>query len=344
MITLSFSPVLGPDKETLREAFEKCAGCQVPRKDMKMVILDVLHRHQAFLTLRIDDGLQWTWTGTRFWPQYHRAGRGNKTAEVINLRKAANMMTENLQCGTSLIDLLRSTASYAQAFGAEYHVSFLDSRINDIVDDKISFEFLSLDSQSIQSRYISVTRFLFKRIKVLSGFKELGKESAGTPSVVVEHVDDVTILSSNEVDMKFRLQAPDAFLNNPVKPILFLAVSFYNHADFCRTGNTLTICIWDALPFRSLSLESQSANDAIKKPIYHGQDFNTMRLFNFNVCNRAGLYVAWSINGKRHLLFKNIKRLAWRRQLRRGQLSLGRTLAKKRKGCFGIGMLDASFS
>lgn len=93
------------------------------------------------------------------------------TAKAVMLSMVANTMTVVVGRDKSFLDLLAS--NYAHAFGFENHVSLLNARINDTVNDMISSNFSSSDSQSTYLRYICVTRLLLKQRPVLPILKEV---------------------------------------------------------------------------------------------------------------------------------------------------------------------------
>lgn len=62
-----------------------------------------------------------------------------------------------------------------------------------------------------------------------SSLKELIHEGAGTKILAVTYVDEKTIYSSNEVDVKWTLQSADVFVKSPIKPSLFYSVKLHEH-------------------------------------------------------------------------------------------------------------------
>lgn len=110
-------------------------------------------------------------------------------AEVFNV---ANTTTAIGRPGTSFIDLVISMVSYAHESGAYYHVSLLDARINDIVNDIISSDFLSLDSQSTYACVIRVKSLVLKQSTAIPFLKEISKAGGGTRNFGVTDEDNMT--------------------------------------------------------------------------------------------------------------------------------------------------------
>lgn len=80
------------------------------------------------------------------------------------------------------------------------------------------------------------SRILLKQSTVLPPLKDLGKKGARTGNLGVPHEYDVSVYSSNEVDVIFMLQATNVFIKNQAKPSPFHCVSFYNRAHLFSAG------------------------------------------------------------------------------------------------------------
>lgn len=159
-MTVAFSSVLNQDGAKLSESFKKSAGRQVLKPDFKMVTGDGLHRCQANLTLQKAAGLRRTLGGIYVWQQYRHGRCHIMTAEGLKVDKVAKTTSAIVWPDMSFIDLLTSMVSYAHAFRSEYQVRFLDARMNDIVEDMISSDFLSPDSRSTFVLNICVERLV----------------------------------------------------------------------------------------------------------------------------------------------------------------------------------------
>lgn len=160
-----------------------------------------------------------------------------------------------MQRNTSFINLLTSRVIYAHGFRDENHASFLNAQINDNVDDMISPDLLSSDSRSTDAHHIGRITVVSRQSTDFLLVKELRKKGAGTRVQGVTHMNDMTIYSSKETDVKLMLQASDVFVKNPARPSPSYSLSFYwrKHLlfQYLRQAQHLHLT-WSGFPFSEL--------------------------------------------------------------------------------------------
>lgn len=127
MMTLTFIAVVNPDEATLCKVIEESARSEVFKQDLKMVMVDELHRCQTILMLQNDYGPQWTREAIHVWNQYCCDGRKISTAEATMVSKVVSTWTATVQHDASYKDVQRSMVKYVHTFGGEYNVSSLDA-------------------------------------------------------------------------------------------------------------------------------------------------------------------------------------------------------------------------
>lgn len=172
--------------------------------------------------------------------------------------------------------------SYAHALRAQYHSSFWNALINDIVDDMISSDFLKSAIRSMYVSYIRVTMLVLKHSIVHSLPKELKKEGAGTKRLGIASINYAKINSSDEVDVKMTPQAAAVFVHNPARPSSFHSVSLYKRAPLFRQALEKAH-YWHAACFAISFAEFLEVNVLI--PISRSISINA-QLFN----TKSGLY------------------------------------------------------
>lgn len=144
------------------------------------------------------------------------------------------MMKVNVLRDASFIDPLPNIIIFACVFEVKHHVSLSDAQINDVVDDMISFDFLTSYCNSTYVCCTIVTKLVFKQSAVPPQLGKLSQDGAGTGNLGVSYVDSATIYRSNQVDVKLMLQTADVFVKNPSKP------SSFNSAFFQKLAHLLS--------------------------------------------------------------------------------------------------------
>lgn len=153
---------------------------------------------------------------------------------------------------------------------------------------------------------------MLKQSTVLSVLEVLGKENLGTTSVGVTHVDHGTVLTSNEVEATFTLQAAEVSVKNPTEPSLFHSLSFYKPVHlFYRNHKWLTTCMQNVLHFPFLNSRRWQAPIAPPGSIYMKVEFfSATRLSIYSLCDRAVSYISTAIVQDCRLLSKTCKKFS----------------------------------
>lgn len=158
--------------------------------------------------------------------------------------KVANKTTASVRCHMSFIKQVTSLVSCQHAFGAEYPANFLDARINDIVDDLISSDFLSSDSRSTNALHIPVTSFVLNQSKVFPLLNEIHKKGRGTRSMGATNMGIRHFI----VETWFRWSwcfKPQIFwsIAYPSHLCFILCLFIGGQISFCRACDRLHICM-----------------------------------------------------------------------------------------------------
>lgn len=157
-------------------------------------------------------------------------------SEAKHLSRVANLTSTIVHQYASFIDLLISMMSYTHAFEKEYRVRFFDDRINCVVDDIVSSNFLLSDSCSSHVRYISLTRLALKYGNLLSVQKHLSVKGVISTTFGVTLDNNGTLSHAWEEDTMLTIRAADCYMKNTGKPLPSRSLLFYKLSTISGIG------------------------------------------------------------------------------------------------------------
>lgn len=108
--------------------------------------------------------------------------------KALKLSSLANRATSNICRDSSFVAIVRSIKNFSATFEREHGVSFPAARIVDIVEEMVSFNFLTGNGNQIYQRYILLANFVLQRPDMINNFEKIDEEEAGSRTLGISHL------------------------------------------------------------------------------------------------------------------------------------------------------------
>lgn len=125
---------------------------------------------------------------------------------------------------------MQSDLEFSRAFEENQAVSSVDAHILEIVDDRMSSNFLSSSPKAMYARYIRVARKMIKKKGVLPLLMSIPMEMPVVKKLGITHLNESGLYTFIEEYIRLIIQAADASVKNNQKPAHFHASAFHRHA------------------------------------------------------------------------------------------------------------------
>lgn len=143
-------------------------------------------------------------------------GKGKRIspAQANRLSKIANILTTIMRREEKSADTIQSLLSYDQGIKECYDICFVDVRVKEIEESMTSSKFLAPNSTETYTCYIGVGKMMTTREVLLPLFGKLCKHAPAEKTLGITHLDDSSLYTSSENDVRFMNQTAAAFVRN----------------------------------------------------------------------------------------------------------------------------------
>lgn len=207
------------------------------KENVNLRIVDGRHRCEAISKLAVSHApnCPWAQEKIRITLLWKRDGSALSGREILHLGNAQNIGASVVRREVTLIECLKRLVAYSHTVEEDSGVRFLDTRNTNIVQDLMSSQFLGGGrgerSLSTYSRYVRVTKLIRKYPFILDYLVVLSTTKYRTDDnnlqLGIVHLDDKTLLTSDEFTCRVLLQAADISVKNKDRSGAFDAKRFY---------------------------------------------------------------------------------------------------------------------
>lgn len=123
-------------------------------------------------------------------------GRPIAKTEALKQSNLLNTVTSIVRRDSSFVAVVKSIMNFSATFKNEQSRSFLTARIVDIVEDRVSSDFLTCNRPQIYQRQIRTAKFLLQRLNIYNIIEDIYEKETGSKTLDISLHDDETLCSS----------------------------------------------------------------------------------------------------------------------------------------------------
>lgn len=106
-----------------------------------------------------------------------------------------------MQRKVTFAETVESLLSYARWFGEVHGLELVNAHKTDVVEDKISSEFMAIISRATYIHRTGARRMKIRYQCIVRTFRKLGKHGSGVNNLRITHLDEPKLYISSEINI-----------------------------------------------------------------------------------------------------------------------------------------------
>lgn len=127
-------------------------------------------------------------------------GRPVAETEALKLSSLANKVTSVVRSDSSSVAIVKFATDFTATFEKEHAVFFLDALIVHIVEDMVSYNFLTGNSRLTYQRSVQIAMCFLQRPNILHIIVDIYGKGTGCRTFGISHLDDGTLFLGQRKD------------------------------------------------------------------------------------------------------------------------------------------------
>ena len=262
--------------------------------NIRVTIIDGLHRNRAIINLSKDDSIPWASSPVPMMLILRKDGRDMRGTEILAVREQSNKATSVARKNyNSFSETIFTAVSYWKSFISDYQISKPSTvKIVDVARTMVGSNFFGGSSEDQFRRYVCVGNIFFSHPSAYNLLGQMDKEYGGS-KLGLNPLDSEIYNGLNEADTILILEAVSAYDNRPNLSGSFLTypTSFYSFVD-----ELLNLCrsLFDKFGIQRKLSFPEYLNIALF--LTKNKTFSIRELF--HSCNRLCNYIPLEKSGK----------------------------------------------